>query len=87
MFFSVYIEKVQPYLASVRRHRDDVIAPLTTLVQQQREVMPPGFERYYQGTLSVTAEDGLWQRLDTELLQHTEAWQALLEQCGMRPTA
>ncbi len=87
MFFSVYIETIQPYLASVRRHRDDVIVPLTTLARQQREVMPAGFELYYQGTLSVTAEDGLWQRLDTEMQQHKEAWQALLEQCGMRPAA
>lgn len=87
MFFSVFIEKVQPYLGSVRRHRDALVAPLTKLAQQQREVMPTGFEPYYQGTLSVTAEDGLWQRLDTEVQHHTEAWQALLEQCGMRPTA
>lgn len=87
MFFSVYIEKIQPYLASVRRHRDAVVAPLTELARQQREVMPAGFESYYRSTLSVTAEEGLWQRLDREVQQHTEAWQALLEQCGMRPTA
>lgn len=87
MFFSVYIEKIQPYLASVRRHRDALVAPLTELARQQREVMPASFESYYQGTLSMTAKDGLWQRLDREVQQHTEAWQALLEQCGMRPTA
>ncbi|WP_246180497.1 DUF3080 domain-containing protein [Marinobacter changyiensis] len=87
MFFSVYIEKIQPYLASVRRHRDALVTPLTELARQQREVMPAGFESYYQNTLSVTAEDGLWQRLDLEVQQHTEAWQALLEQCGMRPVA
>lgn len=87
MFFSVYIEKIQPYLASVRRHRDTVVAPLTELATQQREVMPASFESYYRTTLSVTAEDGLWQRLDKAVQQHTEAWQSLLEQCGMRPTA
>lgn len=85
MFFSVYVEKVQPYMAQVRRARDDLIVPLETLARQQRGVMPEVFRDWYRRHLAVDHPDSLWRQLDQAMQRHTESWQALLGQCGLRP--
>ncbi|SES71615.1 Protein of unknown function [Marinobacter segnicrescens] len=87
MFFSVFVEKVQPYLVTVRRARDDIIQPLATLAEQQREVMPSTFEQWYSRYLALEGEDSLWAELDASQQRHIELWQQQLEQCGMRPGA
>lgn len=87
MFFSVYIAKVQPYMSSVAQARDALIAPLDQLAQRQSGVMPESFREWYQRHLSQDSRSSLWRRLDLAMKDHTRAWQALLEQCGMRPGA
>lgn len=87
MFFSVYIGKVQPYMAEIRRARDALIEPLARLAQQQETVMPEPFRDWYRQYLSLTAEGSLWPELDQAMADHTRAWQDLLEQCGLRPGA
>ena len=87
MFFSVFVEKVQPYLVTVRRARDDIIRPLATLAEQQRAVMPPTFEQWYSRYLALEGEDSLWAELDASQRRHIKLWQQQLEQCGMRPGA
>lgn len=87
MFFSVYVEQVQPYLASMRRARDAIIAPLEKLAARQAEVMPEDFQRWYRSNLSLTVTDSVWQRLDASMHRHTESWQDLLAQCGLCPGA
>ncbi len=87
MFFSVYIEKIQPYMSAVRRARVALMDPLETLASQQRGVMPPAFAAWYEEVLAQDAEGGVWQQLDRAMARHTQSWQALLEQCGMRPGA
>ena len=85
MFFSVFIERVQPYLAHVRRGRDDIIRPLATLAEQQRGVMPESFESWYERYLKVEGDGSLWAELDAGQKRHIELWQQQLEQCGLRP--
>lgn len=87
MFFSVYIEKIQPYMSDLRRARVELIEPLAMMAERQRTVMPPEFARWYRKHLSQVADDSLWLELDAAMARHTESWQALLEQCGMRPGA
>lgn len=87
MFFSVYIAKVQPYMSSVAQARDALIVPLDQLAQRQSGVMPASFRQWYQRHLSQDSRSSLWRQLDLAMRDHTEAWQALLEQCGMRPGA
>ncbi|MDK9559686.1 DUF3080 domain-containing protein [Marinobacter sp. M216] len=87
MFFSVYIEKIQPYMSDVRRARVALIEPLAALAQEQRSVMPSAFETWYQRHLSQAAESSLWRELDGAMSRHTRAWQNLLDQCGLRPGA
>ncbi|MBU2955130.1 DUF3080 domain-containing protein [Marinobacter sp. F3R08] len=85
MFFSVYIEKIQPYMSSVRQARTALIEPFEHLARIQTDVMPERFADWYQRHLSQDAPKGLWQELDAAMMEHTRAWQELLGQCGMRP--
>ncbi|MEQ9547277.1 MAG: DUF3080 family protein [Marinobacter sp.] len=87
MFFSVYIERIQPYLSDVRSARDDLIRPLATLSEMQAEVRPESFQAWSRQYLGTTGSNGLWQDLDRAMAEHTKSWQQLLEQCGMRPGA
>lgn len=85
MFFSVYIEKIQPYLSEVQRARAAFIEPMARLAERQRSVMPAEYAGWYRQHLSQVADDSLWLELDAAMARHTQGWQALLEQCGMRP--
>ncbi len=85
MFFSVYIEKIQPYMSSVRKARTELIEPFEQLARIQADVMPESFADWYQRHLSRDAPEGLWRELDAAMMEHTRAWQELLGQCGMRP--
>lgn len=87
MFFSIYIGKIQPYLADLRRARTDFIKPLSELAVMQSEVMPPGFQEWSRSTLALGGPESVWANLDNAVKTHTKAWQALLEQCGLRPGA
>lgn len=87
MFFSVYIEKIQPYVSSITRARDQLIEPLSELAAMQTEVMPAAFAQWSRYHLAVGAESSLWFRLDQAMARHTRLWQTLLEQCGLRPEA
>lgn len=85
MFFSVYIENIQPYMSSVRQARTELIEPFEQLARIQADVMPESFADWYQRHLSQDAPKGLWRELDAAMMEHTRAWQELLGQCGMRP--
>lgn len=85
MFFSVYIDRIQPYIASVARAQDQLIAPLARLAEQQVDVMPAAFARWSQVYLATDASGSVWAALDRAINAHTRAWQALLMQCGLQP--
>lgn len=87
MFFSVYIEKIQPYMSAVGRARVALMEPLAKLAQRQKAVMPPAFMAWHEQHLSQVADVSLWRDLDQAMARHTRSWQSLLEQCGMRPGA
>ncbi len=87
MFFSVYIERIQPYMSDVRSARDDLIRPLATLSEMQAEVRPESFQAWSRQYLGATGDNSLWQDLDRAMAEHTTSWQQLLGQCGLRPGA
>ena len=87
MFFSVYIEKIQPYMGDVRQARNQLIEPLSQLAAMQQLTMPAAFRDWYRYHLSDGGDDSLWGRLDRVMAEHTRLWQTLLEQCGLRPQA
>jgi len=87
MFFSVYIAKVQPYMAHVNRGAEQLFEALAELAQIQQEVMPDDFQSYYDNSLRWNNDHGLWGEYQQRVEEHTKAWQDLLEQCGLRPVA
>jgi hypothetical protein len=87
MFFSLYIGKIQPYLADLRRARTDLIEPLSELAAMQADVMPEHFRSWFQTALALEGRESVWASLDASVESHTKSWQALLEQCGLRPGA
>ncbi|AOY90207.1 hypothetical protein BKP64_08145 [Marinobacter salinus] len=87
MFFSIYIEKIQPYMSEVQQARAALIEPLATLAEIQEQTMPAVFEPWFGRHLSRTARGSLWRELDEAMMRHTRNWQKLLEHCGLRPGA
>lgn len=87
MFFSIYIGKIQPYLADLRRARTDLIEPLSELAAMQADLMPVHFQGWYESALALKGSKSIWANLDKAVAAHTKSWQTLLEQCGLRPGA
>ncbi|MGP4842775.1 DUF3080 domain-containing protein [Marinobacter sp. 1Y8] len=87
MFFAVYAGKVQPYIASVTRIRQDLVPGFHELGASQRDVMPMAFRGYFERYLTESGSRSLWQQLDQAIKRHTRLWQDVLGQCGMRPSA
>ncbi|MFE8073110.1 DUF3080 domain-containing protein [Marinobacteraceae bacterium S3BR75-40.1] len=87
VFFKVYAKRVQPYMATVQRVRQNLVPLLAQLAEVQTTVMPEAFEPLYRQVLKQDVAGSLWQQLDAATQRHTRQWQALLEQCGMRPQA
>lgn len=85
VFLKFYIGEVQPYLSEVHRAGQALLPVLEALHAAQGVVIPVAFEGYYQNFLSPQSERGLWQVFRGNLQGHTEAWQAVLNQCGMMP--
>lgn len=85
MFLSVYAGHVQPYLADVQRVRRALLPPLQSLARLDEEASRGSFGEFSDAVLSETSALSHWRAFDTAIARHTRAWQALLDQCGMRP--
>lgn len=85
MFLSVFAGEVQPYLAEVQRARYALIPSLQSLASLGGEQRSASFDHYASKVLMPRPDAGLWHGFDRAMARHTQAWQALLEQCGMRP--
>lgn len=84
MFRSAYAEHVQPYLADVQRARRDLLPPLQALAEIPGGGAEPVFHGYLQLVIADGPEGRWWPEFDRAVQRHTSAWQALLDQCGMR---
>lgn len=85
VFLSVYIAEVQPYLSNVSRASNELFQTLSGLSQEFESVMPESFNSYAAMVFSMQGPASLWQRLAESIEAHTQAWQELLSQCGLRP--
>ena len=84
-FFTVYIGKVQPYVAHVHQNGALLLEQLQELASFTSA--PSIVFNQYQQSLLSTGLNSNWNEFDSAVMQHTKHWQALLEQCGMRPTS
>jgi hypothetical protein len=87
VFAKVYAAEVQPYLARVQQVRRELFPPLLALARLNEAGPSKAFERYVTTVLTEDAEEGPWSDFDQAIARHIAAWQALLDQCGMRPGA
>lgn len=85
VFLSVYIAEVQPYLSSVSRASNVLFHSLADVNREFESVMPKSFTSYAATIYAMQGPTSLWQRLDDSIEAHTQAWQDLLSQCGLRP--
>lgn len=85
MFMTVFVGHVQPYLAEVARVRREIVEPLARLADIGEASRSPAVMTYAEQALRDARDDSVWARFDAAVARHVEAWQALLEQCGMRP--
>jgi len=81
-FMNIYIGKVQPYIAIVSQAADQLLPLINRLAEGGGTA---NFRQYVNSTLSMDSKDSLYKRYVYAVKQHTQAWQALLDQCGMRP--
>lgn len=85
VFSRYYAGQLQPYLAQVHRGAVPWFDAQRTLFSHFS--LPEPIQIYFDQTLSEQVPDSLWRRYKRAIEQHTKAWQRLLAQCDMMPTA
>ena len=83
VFQRYYVDRILPYMAMIQRDGKPWL-------QRHDEIMtllpaPAAMQLYHQQVVSLSDDDGLWQRWQRAIRRHTKAWQAILGQCGMMP--
>lgn len=84
MFFKVYIGHVQPYIARVSQHRDALLPAVRQFASQHADMAPPAVKNYWQQYL-LNDPNSIWPAFDLAVKNHTQSWQDILEQCGLKP--
>ncbi|HET8807543.1 MAG TPA: DUF3080 family protein [Methylophaga sp.] len=84
IFFKVYIGHVQPYIALVSQYRDAVLPAVRQFAMQHADTAPVKVKNYWQQYL-LDEPEGIWPAFDLAVKNHTQHWQDLLEQCGLKP--
>jgi hypothetical protein len=83
VFYRIYAERLQPYLAQVHQDGDAWLSVHEALLAT---VNPPAaFAPFRQRVLSREA-GSVWSELAAARDRHTQAWQALLGDCGLMPS-
>lgn len=85
LFVAIYAGEVQPYLSVVQRVRRELFPPLLALAQLDEQGPGEAFQHYVAMVLDADTEASYWQAFDQAIARHTQAWQSLLDQCGMTP--
>ncbi len=86
VFFKVYIGHIQPYIALVSQHRDVLLPSFRQFAMQQMDTAPVAVKAYWQQYL-LEGQESIWPAFDLAVKNHTQSWQDLLEQCGLKPKA
>lgn len=85
VFSQDYLQRVQPYLAQIRRQGQDWLEIINRLIAIQTIQIPSPFADYRTRMLSMDGEKSLWQSFEKSIRQHSRAWQKLLGSCGLMP--
>lgn len=85
VFLNFYAGELQPYLSQVHRFGERWLTAHELILSNL--TLPDAMLDYQQKVLSKTHPDGMWQAYIQARDRHTLAWQQLLDQCGMLPSA
>jgi hypothetical protein len=85
VFRKYYAQRVGAYISQIHRQGQTWLADIDALVQAQTVNLPFAFIRYRAQMLNFNS--GIWQGFDVAIQRHTQAWQAVLSQCGLMPAA
>lgn len=85
VFLNFYAGELQPYLSQVHQFGERWLSSHELILTNL--TLPDSMLEYQQKVLSKTHPDGLWQTYTQARDRHTLAWQRLLNQCGMLPSA
>ncbi len=80
-----YVRKVQPYMSLVQRNGQAWLKQTNLLIDSKRLPVPPAMQTYRDQVLDMENPDALWNRYQQAIKTHTEAWQRVLQQCGLMP--
>ncbi|MDO6563481.1 DUF3080 family protein [Amphritea sp. 1_MG-2023] len=84
VFNKYYAAELQPYMAKIDRDGRQWLA-LNQQLLQHFTVIPEPMQRYQR--LALSTEAPFWQRYIEARNRHTQAWQRLLKQCNLMPSA
>jgi hypothetical protein len=87
VFVKYYAGEVQPYLSRLHQATGPLLAAVDSLRRVQTAEVPEAFSDYYAAVLDPVAPQGLWQHFNQALREHTQAWQTVLKQCDLMPSA
>ncbi len=81
---SVYASHVQVYLADVARTRRALLPLLQRLAALSEPFPSEPFQSFFMFALDESSAAGWWPALDRAVIRHAQAWQGLLDQCGLQ---
>jgi len=79
-----YIDGIQPYMTKLDRHGRAWLQSLNKLFALQPAEIPDTMKRYQDAVIDLHNPNGLWRRFRAAQQLHTDAWQAVLESCGIK---
>lgn len=89
VFLRFYIGEIQPYISGVYRQGRDfnvlIEALLNTMFRERNIAQPEPFAAYWRQSWSEHNPESIWSRFNVSVQRHTQLWQNVLEQCGLRP--
>lgn len=97
VFWKYYAGNVQPYLAQVEQTAAAVFTELDALYRLNENItatmglgkteLPTAMQAYANSIIHWQQPGSLWQDFLSQRERHTKAWQQLLTQCGLMPSA
>ena len=82
VFMKFYVGELQPYIAQVEREGKEWSRLHNAVIEPLSEIRQTELIAHY---FSLTYESPVWGPYLQARQRHTEAWQTLLDQCGLRP--
>jgi hypothetical protein len=83
VFSNIYTPDMQLYVSRVHRKARAWWELTDPLAHSRTSWIPPGFQSYYDSQIRMDRDEGLWLRFERAIKNHAEAWQKVLDECGM----